>query len=126
MLNVKNWRCVMMKRWMLIGLLGAMAWTANGQTQTAEVFEQELVRKVKFDYLLNLPEGYEGDKDKKWPLMLFLHGSGERGTDVNKVKVHGPPKVAAAMKLPFVIVSPQCPPGTWWNVEALSALLDEV
>ena len=96
------------------------------QTQTAQSFSKEIKRTVSLQYLLDLPEGYEADPDKKWPLMLFLHGSGERGTDIARVKVHGPPKIAGEKKLPFVVVSPQCPPDQWWDVQALTALLDEV
>ena len=63
-------------------------------------------------YLLYLPKGYGENKDQKWPLMLFLHGAGERGNDINKVKVHGPPKLIEQGKdLPFIVVSPQCPVG---------------
>lgn len=56
--------------------------------------------------------------DGKWPLILFLHGAGERGADLNLVKIHGPPKVVETKPLPFVVVSPQCPsgsgtPNTW-------------
>ncbi len=54
--------------------------------QTAEKFIQET------QYLLYLPDTYASDTAKKWPLMIFLHGSGEAGTDLNKIKVHGPPQ----------------------------------
>lgn len=78
-------------------------------------------------YLLYLPQGYNDDTTKHWPLMLFLHGSGERGDDLDKVKVHGPPKlVAAGKQFPFIIVSPQCPDGEWWVPQQLSDLLDSV
>ena len=86
--------------------------------------------ETEIHYLLYLPEGYEksrADGKKRWPLMLFLHGAGERGKDINRVKRHGPPKlVEAGRGLPFVIVSPQCPSGRWWNAEVLMALLDAV
>jgi len=79
------------------------------------------------DYLLYLPEQYEAEADKQWPMILFLHGAGERGEDVEKVKVHGPPKlVDQGQHLPFIIVSPQCPNGTWWSAEILHSLLDEI
>ena len=53
------------------------------------------------DYLLFLPKGYDAKATKRWPLILFLHGAGERGTDVWKVATHGPPKnVADAPGLP--------------------------
>ena len=82
---------------------------------------------VALDYLLFLPEGYGADPDKTWPLILFLHGAGERGSDLNRVKVHGPPKIVEQQKdFPFVVVSPQCPAGQWWDPFALNALLDDV
>jgi predicted peptidase len=77
-------------------------------------------------YLLYMPKDYGKEAGKKWPLMLFLHGSGESGTDVEKVKVHGPPKlVAAGKEFPFILVSPQSP-GGGWNTETLNALLDDM
>lgn len=64
--------------------------------------------KVQMGYLLYLPKDYE--KQKSWPLMLFLHGAGERGDDLKLVKKHGPPKLITKGKdFPFIVVSPQCP-----------------
>ncbi|MDB5296741.1 MAG: Alpha/beta hydrolase family protein [Phycisphaerales bacterium] len=64
-------------------------------------------------YLLYLPADYGKDPAKRWPVMLFLHGSGEAGngtTQLDKVKVHGPPKVVGRDKdFPFVLISPQNP-----------------
>ncbi|NUQ65596.1 MAG: prolyl oligopeptidase family serine peptidase [Pirellulales bacterium] len=81
--------------------------------------------RVALDYLLYLPAGYE--QQKSWPLLLFLHGAGERGNDLELVKVHGPPKlIAAGKEFPFVVVSPQCPKGRWWQPHELTALLDEI
>ena len=78
------------------------------------------------DYLLYLPDGYDVDPDKKWPLLFFLHGAGERGDDVEKVKVHGPPKIVGKKDLPFIIVSPQCPRGEWWDPFVLNRLYDKI
>src|SRR5689334_15408700 len=47
-------------------------------------FEKKITRTVEADYLLFLPEGYQQTGEKKWPLMLFLHGAGERGTNLSK------------------------------------------
>lgn len=95
--------------------------------QTAEKMSRKVSRTCKLNYLLLLPEGYKEKKKEQWPLMLFLHGMGERGSDLNKVKVHGPPKVAEKMDhFPFILVSPQCPGGEWWDRQTLVALLDEV
>jgi predicted peptidase len=85
---------------------------------------------TKLDYLLYLPTDYNKDEAKKWPLIVFLHGSGERGTDVNDVKKHGPPKIVENDDSPlggrFVVVSPQCPPKDRWRAEELNNLLDDV
>ncbi|MDB5289907.1 MAG: phospholipase/carboxylesterase [Phycisphaerales bacterium] len=96
--------------------------------QHAKVFEKQV--EMKLNYLLYLPPDYNKDASKKWPLMLFLHGSGERGSDVNKVKIHGPPKMVELYKdsqlaREFIIVSPQCPDGRWWKPDELEALLDD-
>jgi predicted peptidase len=81
--------------------------------------------KVQMGYLLYLPQDY--DKQESWPLMLFLHGAGERGSDLDLVKKHGPPKlIAAGKKFPCIVVSPQCPQDKSWEPLELIALLDEI
>ncbi|MEO1972740.1 MAG: prolyl oligopeptidase family serine peptidase [Pirellulaceae bacterium] len=81
--------------------------------------------KVQMDYLLYLPKDYS--EKKSWPLMLFLHGAGERGGNLDLVKVHGPPKlIAAGREFPCIIVSPQCQKNRWWEPIELMALLDQI
>ena len=93
--------------------------------QQEKSFEKEITVKVKLSYLLFLPEGYE-KSDKSWPMILFLHGAGESGNDLSKVKKHGPPKIVENKKdFPFIVVSPQSP-GRGWNPDALNALLTDV
>jgi len=97
--------------------------------QSEQMFQKEITKKVSLKYLLYLPKGYGEKKDQKWPLILFLHGAGERGDDLNLVKKHGPPKlVDQGKEFPFLVVSPQCPTSSWWpeQIDALIALLDEV
>ncbi len=80
-----------------------------GGRQQGKAFEKEITIKVKLNYLLFLPEEY-AKTDKSWPLILFLHGRGESGTDLAKVKTHGPPKIVETKKdFPFIVVSPQSP-----------------
>jgi len=96
------------------------------KVQEEKSFEKEITMKVKLNYLLFLPEGYEADKAKHWPLMLFLHGAGESGDNLARVKVHGPPKIVESKKdFPFILVSPQSP-GRGWNPDTLKALIDDV
>lgn len=80
-------------------------------------------------YLVQFPGNFEGDSRRhyKWPIILFLHGMGERGSCIEMVKKHGPTKIAAIdREFPFIVVSPQCPQGHWWRTEWLEALLDEI
>ncbi|MGD0091271.1 MAG: prolyl oligopeptidase family serine peptidase [Planctomycetota bacterium] len=99
--------------------------------QTPQTFEKEIRLTLRLQYLLYLPAGYQDSKEK-WPLMLFLHGAGERGADLEKVKVHGPPKLIAkeGKAFPFILVSPQCPDDGFWSselqLEELNALLDDL
>ena len=98
----------------------------KGRSQREETFEKQITVTVKLKYLLHLPDGYEGEgTGKKWPLILFLHGAGESGDDLARVKLHGLPKVVGSKDLPFIIVSPQSP-GRGWNPDTLNALLDDV
>jgi predicted peptidase len=108
-----------------LGLAPAASADDSKARQQEKSFEGEVTIKVKLNYLLYLPEGYE-ESQKAWPLVLFLHGAGESGNELAKVKVHGPPKLVEAGKsFPFIVVSPQSP-GRGWRPEALNALLDEV
>lgn len=97
------------------------------QSETEEMyFNKEVYRTVTFGYLLQFPADYDAGNSEGYPLLLFLHGSGERGTNLELVEKQGPPKVARDMDLPFIIVSPQCPEGTWWDVDDLKVLVDEI
>ncbi len=122
-----NKRCLLIVASLVWAMSAGFAWAQvkAGPGQSAQVFEKQIT--VRLNYLLFLPEDYGKDPDKKWPLILFLHGAGERGEDVNKVKVHGPPKIVEKKKdFPFIVVSPQCPANAWWNPQDLNALLDDV
>ncbi|HTE85856.1 MAG TPA: prolyl oligopeptidase family serine peptidase [Dehalococcoidia bacterium] len=78
-------------------------------------------------YLVFLPAGYETGAGAAWPLMLSLHGAGERGDDPGLVKLHGIPKrLTDGTELPFIVVAPQCPLEQDWSPQSLGLLLDEV
>jgi predicted peptidase len=74
--------------------------------------------------LVDTPVGFDSNADTKYPLLLFLHGAGERGSELSQVKKHGPHKYVAEHQLPVITVSPQCPDGQWWDAPALVALVD--
>jgi len=92
-------------------------------------FETQITKTYRLEYLLFLPQGYGESQDERWPLILFLHGRGEQGSDLELVKRQGIPKVVeTAEGFSFIAVSPQCPEDSSWQVQldTLNALLDEV
>jgi predicted peptidase len=110
-----------------VGFPDSRASAVTSDRQEAGSFTTEIRRMVTLNYLLYLPKEYGDDKSKRWPLILFLHGAGERGSDLNKVKALGPPKlVAEGKEMPFIIVSPQVPERSTWDPEALDALLGQI
>jgi len=83
-------------------------------------------KTVRCEYLLSVPEN-SGDGREQRPLLLFLHGAGERGEDLALVRKHWPVKaVEKGQAFPFIVLAPQCLPGRWWHPDELMALLDEV
>jgi len=95
-------------------------------TQQQLAFERVVNRRVSARYLLYLPREYSA-RPRGWPLLLSLHGGGERGDDLHLLTRHGIPKlVAEGQHFPCIVVAPQCPADAWWSAEVLLALLDEV
>jgi predicted peptidase len=82
--------------------------------------------KAEINYLVFLPKDYS-KKGKSSPMIVFLHGSGERGSDLEKVKTWGPPAIVEKNPdFPFIVLSPQCPDGEWWNSFLLKKMIDDV
>jgi predicted peptidase len=87
---------------------------------------RERTAQTKFgplSYLVHQPPGFA---EEPRPLVLFLHGVGERGSDLSRVATHGiPALIERGKNFPFVAVSPQCPADFYWGelTEALVELL---
>ncbi len=105
---------------------------SNGQdlkpgTQIPRAGKGIFVKKAQaYPYLLFLPNNFVADHQHSYPLLLFLHGSGERGNDLELVKKNGTPGFVESMEdFPFVMLTPQCPQGETWDSERLMALVNE-
>jgi len=106
-------------------VFASMNQNVEAQSQSRE--RAVIVRKTTLNYLLWLPSDYKKEKDKSYPLLIFLHGSGERGDSIDLVKKHGPPSfVENRPDFQFITVSPQCPVGSWWNTEDLQSMLNQI
>lgn len=107
------------RRELLPVLAAAAGLPAAAQAATAAKASEPELRRVSYqssrtgterDYLVYLPRGFA--QAKSWPVMLFLHGDGERGdakSELDYVLIHGPMFEAWCQRrdLPFVIISPQ-------------------
>ena len=91
-------------------------------------FKLKLSEDGLIQYLLYLPNMYNKNSEEKFPLLIFLHGGGESGEDIEKVKTHGPPKLIEEGKdFPFLVLSPQNRyEKKFWNGQTVISLLDTI
>lgn len=96
-------------------LFGCSQWSFADELYETRVFEN--AKGEKLHYRLMVPEGYAAQGTAKYPLVLFLHGAGERGADNQKQLVHGTKEFAKPQnrqKYPAFVLAPQCPDGKRW------------
>ncbi len=78
--------------------------TSNVETGQQAFFSEEARR----NYLLFLPAEYGKDPQQQWPLILFLHGSGTRGKNIDLLKYEALPQILEfTPDFPFIVLSPQ-------------------
>lgn len=95
--------------------------------QQAHIFNQSVANPVTLQYWLHLPPNV--NDGSQHPLILFLHGSGERGNDIEQVKAIGlPNQLEQQPDFPFIVIAPQCPADDQWvfHSVALKGLLDDI
>lgn len=105
-----------------LNFLIAFCFVGYSQTETKGAIQSQIVTKFELGYVLSKPENTKESK----PLIVFLHGSGERGSDLEKVKVHGPLKYIKSNKLESYILAPQCPQDKYWDSEELYQLIQKI
>ena len=101
-------------------LLGFSSFVAAQEIKSE--FNKEIKIQKKLSYLLDIPQ----NPKTKLPLIVFLHGSGERGNDLEKVKLNGVLQHKDLIKEPVAILAPQCPANTWWDTDAVYFLIKEI
>ena len=83
--------------------------------------------EIDLKYLFFLPKDYYSDINTRWPLILFLHGMGERGANLELVKIHGIPKIIKTQTdFPFITVSPQCPIEYVWRDDDMQQAVEDI
>lgn len=88
----------------------------------------DTLKKVKYNYLLHVPEDYDKYPDKKWPVIFYLHGRHASGKNLQSLKRYGLPYyISKGKKMDFIVVSPQCPWGkNWASDDWFNPVYDEV
>jgi predicted peptidase len=94
-----------------------LIFTISAQAQDMDVYQKKLFLNTgdTLPYRIMYPPDF--DESGKYPLLLFLHGAGERGNDNEKQLVHGASFFADPPNRkdhPAVVVFPQCPEDDWW------------
>ena len=86
------------------------------------------LKKVKYHYLISLPEDYDKDPGKKWPVIFYLHGRHASGTKLNSLQRYGLPYyLLIGKKMEFIVISPQCPwTKNWSSEDWFNPVYDEV
>lgn len=103
-------------------------WTTGNVDQLGEYLPADPAAREDLAYWLFLPTDESAKNENGFPLLLFLHGAGERGNP-EAAKVHGPPKLVETEKgteWPFITVSPSCPGNGYWSPDQLLLLLDHL
>ncbi len=106
-------------RYIIIIISFLFSWNSFAQTEVKGKIQTKIVTEKELSYALHIPEN---SKEKK-PLIVFLHGSGEKGTDIEKVKIHGPFKYLKTHNLDAYVLAPQCPENEYWDSEVLYRLI---
>ncbi|MEO0965685.1 MAG: alpha/beta fold hydrolase [Planctomycetota bacterium] len=116
-----------------VALLNACTAPATLDRQSLHTFTRDSswnVTDLDVDYWLYTPPGYDdpANANTAYPLLIFLHGTGESGGSPTKVAAHGPPDlIEQGQDFPFLVVSPHNPgelPHNLWLTDFLAALAD--
>lgn len=116
-----------MRRWIafIAGTFFLQGCSVSGQLIEDE---QRVTVTETLKYYLYYPPEYEERKDENFGILLFLHGGGESGQELNTLKKDGPPKMMAeGYPFPFLVLAPQNPhEKQWWDIRAVKRLLETI
>jgi predicted peptidase len=111
-----------MKLKFLFILLPFLGFSQLQENKLTEKFSKE----ISVNYVIHLPLNYKNTKEKL-PLIVFLHGAGERGNDLSKMSIHGPLKyINEGNELDAIILAPQCASKEIWDNDVLITLIDKI
>ncbi|WP_054560506.1 prolyl oligopeptidase family serine peptidase [Croceitalea dokdonensis] len=117
----------MINKLLLLCIVISCALSCSAQSRLVEG-KMVTVTEEKLEYYLYYPKEYDESKEKGFGILVFLHGGGESGEELELIKKNGPPKLLVQGKeFPFLVLAPQNPhKRQWWNIRAVNKLVDEV
>lgn len=94
----------------------------------SNAYSTPLLKKAKYNYLISVPENYDKEPGKKWPVIFYLHGRHASGTNLKSLERYGLPYfLKNGKKLDFIVISPQCPwAKNWASEDWFNPIYDEV
>ena len=116
----------------LLCLLALLSYDTLAQKQTKEHYQSTLQGGTKIGYLSYLPPAYNKNNSEDFPLLIFLHGLGETGSNLDLVARNGPPMLINQGKWPedrpFVVISPQTSSTFYnsWGPALVNNVIDHV
>lgn len=101
--------------WALCLLLSAACYAGDKTSYLKKQFTSR--SGYQLNYRVLYPLNY--DPSRQYPLLLFMHGAGERGSDNQTQLTHGGDLLASyetQTKYPAIVIFPQCPETAWWTL----------
>lgn len=118
--------------WIASTMTPAWAGATAGQRSSRQKHVQDTgflnrtieLRGLSYHFQVYLPEEWRSGDHRKWPIILFLHGRGERGAEGMWQTQIGLPSAVRDHpdRWPFIIVMPQCPQGRYWTDPEMAAM----
>lgn len=112
------------KKHIYLGLISLLSMSFFSHKASAST----TLKKAKYNYLISVPEDYDKDPGKNWPVIFYLHGRHASGKNLQSLKRYGLPYyISKGKKMDFIVVSPQCPWNKNWSSDDwFNPVYDEV
>ncbi|MGH7492861.1 MAG: dienelactone hydrolase family protein [bacterium] len=106
------------------GSAASLFFVAESAPPPPPIVQEEIYNHSALSYLLFRAQNTSALKDGKFPLIISLHGIGERGSNLQRLKATGLPRILDGQNnFPFYVVSPQCPATTEWYYDRTDTLV---
>jgi len=100
---------------------------SSNAVDSTPVAQQAVYDRGPLNYLLFMPTSTTAQVNGRWPMILSLHGIGERGNDLQTLKRDGLPKILDGFNsFEFIVISPQCPATTEWYYDRTDTLVSKL